>query len=110
MSTRWRFAMTEHTAEAQAAYPQHDLWGQGRINDLRTAFDAGRSSMVETVTTVEELDALPTTSVIVRVSGAPAIRTGQGWATGRRDHNVAKDLWLPALVVFRPDREGEADA
>lgn len=42
--------MTEHTPEAQAAYPQHDLWGQGRINDLRTAFDAGRSSMVETVT------------------------------------------------------------
>lgn len=50
--------MTEHTPEAQAAYPNHkDPNERGAYADVeallelqRSAFDRGRSSMVETVT------------------------------------------------------------
>lgn len=120
--------MTEHTSEAQAAYPGHhdSIWTREITLNLRTAFDRGRASMVETVTTEAELEALPVGSVI-RTSGSGL----GGWGPSRVAEKVAdadgslslrRGKWqvadgdefevdsdelddLPARVLFRPDRE-----
>lgn len=107
--------MTEHTPEARAAYPPkitHSFSG-GEFDHnagLRTAFDRGRSSMVETVTTEQW------------VIEAELYRTDDGHdplppLIGPFDSRGAAEAWFESQLplwgehsicrLFRPDREEE---
>jgi len=53
-----------------------------------------------TVTTVEELDALPSDAVIRSVYGGVFVKDGGWWAeTGTRDKSLSADLDRPATVL-----------
>jgi len=103
--------MTEHTPEAQAAYPpsitylHNGTWDSNA--ELRTAFDRGRSSMVETVTSEAEGKELPEGSALVDANGDIFETAEHGGIYMTNEAGFYSWNWvkLPAHVVFRPDRE-----
>lgn len=100
----------EHTPEAQAAYPETEWTTHVTVSALREAFDRGRASMVETVTTEAEVEALPSNAVLLAANGLVFERASWAKAWPWRTTNTHKvfahdQIALPARVLFRPSPE-----
>jgi hypothetical protein len=75
----------------------------GGVKALRAVEAAVRADMQREVQTVEELDALPASSVIHIQQGVTLERMSDGWYQACIETPyVARQFWLPAHVLFTP--------
>ena len=81
-----------------------DLFGRIAFADTPEERDSAeaaiRAMLPRQVTTIRELHALPTDTVIRNLFGAVFVKDGGWWAeTGARDKSLSADLDLPATVL-----------